>query len=329
MRENSSADRRSSSSTGTNGKCSLIRICLLLLFTSICPVPATCHAYTLTDSDDRSITFDQPFKRIISLYAAHTENLHALGLTDEIIAVSKSGTLYPDLPRLSFRDDPERFLALRPDLVLIRPMLSRACPRIVDCLEKNGVTVVSLQPVSITGMLRYWQDIAALTGREARAREIITAFRQEVERIRTKAGTIPEAKRKKVYFESIHAKMKTFAPSSIAIFALETAGGINIASDAKRVRNTNIAWYGKERILSKAGEIDLYLAQYGRMNPVTIDDIINEPGFQAIKAVRQGHIFLIREAFVSRPVPGLVKGIREIHDLLYGHAGHIGKPHGP
>lgn len=318
MKKNSSDNMKHS--TGT---------CLRLTFIFIYSMfPVICYAHTLTDSDNRSITFKQPFKRIISLYTAHTENLHALGLTDEIIAVSRSDILYPSRSRLSFRDDPERFMALRPDLVLIRPMLSRACPRMVECLEKNGVAVVSLQPASVDGMFQYWHDLAVLTGRQAKVHKIIRNFQQEVEHIRAGVMAVPRVQRKKVYFESMHAKMKTFAPTSIAIFALETAGGVNMASDAEKVRNTNIAWYGKERILSKARDIDVYLAQYGRMNPVTIDDIMNEPGFQTIKAVRQGHVFLIPEALVSRPVPGLVKGIRQIHALLYEHTGDRGKIHG-
>jgi iron complex transport system substrate-binding protein len=48
------------------------------------------------------------------------------------------------------------------------------------------------------------------------------------------------------------------------------------------VRNTNIAAYGKERILSKASEIEVLLAQKGVMNRVTVELIKQEPGFQVI-----------------------------------------------
>jgi iron complex transport system substrate-binding protein len=123
--------------------------------------------------------------------------------------------------------------------------------------------------------------------------------------------------KKKVYFESIHRKMKTFSPDSMAIFALETAGGINIAEDAKPVRNTNIAQYGKERILSHASEIDVYLAQSGAMNPPSIEMIEDEPGFKAIKAVINHQIYIIDEQIVSRPTLRLLEGIQEIGRILY------------
>ncbi|MDZ7664225.1 MAG: hypothetical protein U5K27_02665 [Desulfotignum sp.] len=50
-----------------------------------------------------------------------------------------------------------------------------------------------------------------------------------------------------MYFEAIHTRMKTFTHGSMAIYALECAGGINAAADAPSSRNTNIANYSKER----------------------------------------------------------------------------------
>ena len=123
--------------------------------------------------------------------------------------------------------------------------------------------------------------------------------------------------KKRVYFEAIHSKMKTFAPDSMTIFALQTAGGINIAADAEPVRRTNIAAYGKERIMSHADRIDVYLAQLGEMNRPTVDIIRNEPGCSAIEAVRDNEIYLIDEMIVSRPTLRLLDGIQEIGRKLY------------
>ncbi|MFZ0133041.1 MAG: hypothetical protein WAK95_10900, partial [Desulfobacterales bacterium] len=106
-------------------------------------------------------------------------------------------------------------------------------------------------------------------------------------------------------------------PDSMAVFALQTAGGINIAADADAVRGTNIAYYGKERILAKAPEIDVYLAQAGPMNRPTVAMIENEPGYAIIAAVRQKEIYIIDERTVSRPTPRLLIGIETIGKALY------------
>ena len=275
-------------------------------------------AGVIRDLGGRRIAVKRPYRRIISLYGAHTENLFSLGLSAEIIGVGRHEAYPADALSkrvFSYHDDPERFLAARPDLVLIRPMIDRGYPALITRLEKSGIAVVSLQPVNIEEMFRYWQILGLLTGQKSRAEEMIGTFQAAASACRSLTADI--AVRKGVFFESIHSKMKTFAPDSMAAFALETAGGINVAADATRVRQTNIAAYGKERILAKAAQIDVYLAQYGAMNRPTIEMIRSEPGFRVIKAIRENQIYLIDELIVSRPTMRLIDGIFEIGRRLY------------
>ncbi len=273
------------------------------------------------DQAGRRIIVHQPFDRVISLYGAHTENLFALGLDNEIIGVSRHDDFPPralDKPVYSYHDDPERFLAARPDLVLIRPMIDRGYSQFTAMLEKAGITVVSLQPGTIDEMFDYWRILGILTGRQEHARQKVIQFEHSIAAFR--GLTEGRHHRKRVYFEAIHSKMKTFAPNSMAIFALECAGGVNIASDATPIRDTNIAHYGKERILSRSAEIDVYLAQYGAMNRPTISAIKNEPGFHIIKAVAAGQIYIVDEKIVSRPTMRLLEGVYTIGTYLYPEA---------
>ncbi len=177
--------------------------------------------------------------------------------------------------------------------------------------------MISLQPNTPEETFAYWQTLGTLTGREQAAKEMIDRFTKKLEEIKALVETIPLASRKRVYFEAIHSKMKTFAPDSMAIFALTTAGGINAAADADQVRETNIAYYGAERLLAKAGDIDLFLAQQGRMNPITEQTIYDEPGFGTIKAVRERQVFLIDETLVARPTLRMIDGIIKIGSILY------------
>ncbi len=260
------------------------------------------------------------FKRIISLYPAHTENLVTLGLTEELIGIATSDTYPPTVlskQRFSHRDNAEKFIAAAPDLVLIRPMIEHAVPHLLKQLADAGITVVSLQPRSIEEMFAYWLELGRLTGKERAAKEMIAGFTLELQELQRATETISIQNRPRVYFESIHSKMKTFSPTSIAIFVLEQAGGRNIATDAKARKNTNIAAYGKERILSHANTIDVFLAQRGRMNRIDREGISKEPGFQAIKAIRDGKIFLVDEQLVSRPTLRILEGIKQVGEILY------------
>jgi len=264
---------------------------------------------------------EEGYQRIISLYSAHTENLVSMGAADQLVGISTSDN-YPEnilsKKRFSYREDPERFLSVSPDLILIRPMVERSYPQLISKLRDAGVAVVSLQPTSVDGIFDYWKELGRLSGRKQQAENMIRLFKNKLALLSQQVSQIPVDERKRVYFESIHNKMKTFAPTSIAIFALEQAGGINIATDARQVRSTNIAAYSKERILAHAHEIDAFVAQKGRMNPIRKEIIEQEPGFQAIKAIRENEIYLIAEHLVSRPTLRLLEGIESLYSLLYG-----------
>lgn len=292
----------------------LIRSIFFLVFL-FWAVPVTSHAgNVVTDAGGRSIQIDRPFTRIISLYGAHTRNLETLGLGDEIIGICPMDE-WPGKPTFSYHDGLEKFLAARPDLVLIRPMIDRAYAALVKGMERSGIVVVSLQPGSVEKMFDYWLTLGALTGKDDQARQMVSTFKNEISKIAAVTRMIPN--KKQVYFEAVHSRMKTFTPGSMAIFALETAGGTNIARDAPSVRGTNIAFYGKERILSHAHKIDVFLAQRGAMNQPTIKMIKHEPGFSVIRAVEDDQIFIVDEKIVSRPTMDLLKGIHTIAEILY------------
>ncbi|MGW8193530.1 MAG: ABC transporter substrate-binding protein [Desulforhopalus sp.] len=295
-----------------------VLVLLLLVLTQPCSAAGTSSA--IVDSSGNSIQVSRPFTRIISLYSAHTENICRLGGLSQLVGISRSDDFPPsvlDKPRFSYREDPEKFIAANPDLVLVRPMIERSYPQFIKKLRQAGITVISLQPNSIDEMFDYWRTLGVLTGREKEAKEMIADFQDALSAYARRLADKPWDRRPKVYFESIHTKMKTFAPESIGTFVLEQAGGINIAADASQVRSTNIAFYGKERLLSRGDEIDFFLAQHGRMNPVTEDTITQEPGFGAIKAIRENKVYLIDEALVSRPTFRILEGIEQLYAIFY------------
>ena len=265
-----------------------------------------------------SVLARAPYNRIISLYGAHTENLLALGAVDQLIGIDGQSVQQPGVkgkPVFSYHDDPERFLAARPDLVLIRPMIERGYSRLVQRLERSGIRVVSLQPTTVDQLEGYWRLLGELCGKASQADDMHRSFETAVLKFKGLSAQVKSPQR--VYFEAIHTKMKTFTPQAMATFAVETAGGVNVAADAPVRENNNIAVYGKERLLSHAAEIDVFLTQQGAMNQVPVETIMAEPGFSAIKAVKAGRVFQVNETIVSRPTLGLLKGIYRIGCLLY------------
>nr|WP_321256168.1 ABC transporter substrate-binding protein [uncultured Pseudodesulfovibrio sp.] len=296
----------------------MIRILLSFICMTMLCTPA--FGRTITDDSGQTVTFDKPFTRIISLYAAHSENLFGLGLEDEIIGVSRTED-YPALAlqktTFNARDGVEKFLAAKPDLILIRPMLKRGYPALWKTLKRHGITVVSLQPNTIDEMYDYWRTLGHLTGREMQAEYMIEDFKDGLVEADKRLDEFPLNERPTVFFESIHSKLSTFSPGSMPLFVLKRAGGINVATDARPRRGTNIASYGLERLLAKSNKIDVYLAQIGPMNQVSINTIKNGPAASRIMAVLNNGVFLVDEHLVSRPTMRLLQGIETVHELLH------------
>jgi len=283
-------------------------------------LPLSAASVEIVDNGGTVHHFEQPASRIISLYPAHTENLVNLGAASSLLGISKSDTVSDSTrsaARFSHHDSLEKFIAADPDCILIRPMIERSRPDLIEKLRDYGIRVISLQPTSFDELYPYWHALGRLSGTEKEAEKMIAGFKEELQEIRRAQEDLEPSRRPRVYFESIHARMRTFSPDSISMFTLQAAGGINIAADATSRHGTNIAGYSKERILAKSHEIDVFLAQSGRMNRITVDEIVNEPGFGAIKAVRENRVYLIDEDLVSRPTIRLLEGIRQIQQLIH------------
>jgi len=256
--------------------------------------------------------------RIVSLYAAHAENLAAMGAGDLLVGVSEP---LGDLPVVSARDGAEAIAALRPDLVLARPMHRNTHPGLLEQLERLGVRVACLQPASIGELEPYWVELGRLAGREPQAREMARRFGRDMTALRQEAEKRPLENRKRVFFEAIHRQMKTVSPGSLAAYALECAGGVNLAAGAEPVAGSNIAHFGLERVVALGDALEVYLAQVGPMNPVSLEEILSTPGLNSLRAVREGRVHLVDEALVSRPTPRLVEGVRALARALYPERG--------
>lgn len=269
-------------------------------------------------TDDRGIEFhfDHPVQRIVSLYAAHTENLYYLGAEDQIIGISGSEDYPPSVIKKTvcdYRSDPEKVIALNPDVILIRDFILERYPRFVETLEKTGIPVINLNPENWNDLEPYFLKLGILTGREELAQQLIQQMNNEA-----KHFSIDSKDRPRIFFEAIGNKYSTITPGSIVDQLIMMAGGLNIASDAIATSpDSRIADYGIERLLSKADDIDIYVAQTGRMNRVSVPAIYERPGFKNIRAVQNRKVFIINESIVSRPTPRLIWGLEELFKIFH------------
>lgn len=275
-------------------------------------------ALTVKDDAGKTITLQKPAKRIISLYAAHTENLLALGLDAEIIGVSRTETAaaMKDRPVFDYRADPEKILAAEPDLVLVRPFVSRAHPEFVKAMENAGVVVASFYPETFAEFDGYIECLARLTGKEATAKEKLTAFHKELAELERQAPT----KRPRVFFEAT-GTMRTVTGASIPAGVIKAAGGELVDLGGKpTAEGTSIVTYDLEQLVASGDKIDYYLAQRGAMNAtVSVEVLKQRPGYDTLPAVQAGKTAVIQEELISRPTFALLEGARTLSALWRGH----------
>ncbi|WNZ00328.1 ABC transporter substrate-binding protein (plasmid) [Sulfurospirillum sp. 'SP'] len=279
------------------------------------------YALEIEDQNGNKIIFDKPFKRVISLYPAHTDLIDDLGAGALLIGVSidlDNPDKFKDIPTYSYYDNAEKFISAKPDLILIRPMIANKFKGMIDLLKSRGIEVVSLQPSTYQELPTYWNKIGKLVGKEEASTRYVESFENEVAKIKAKVASIPSENKKGLFFETRHKDFLTTSPGSMPYTIIEILGVKNIAKDAKSIRNgSTVAPYGIEKILSHAQDIDVYIAQNGAMNRVSEEDIYNTPGFKAINAIKNKHVYLIPEEIVSRPTKKLLDGMWALGQIIY------------
>ncbi|WP_432665946.1 ABC transporter substrate-binding protein [Wukongibacter baidiensis] len=277
-------------------------------------------AISFIDDMGEEIKLKEPCEKIISLYSAHTENLFTLGLENEIIGVGKSD-IYPvdaiEKDIYDYKSDPEKIIAAEPDLVLIRPFINRKVPDFVETLKRAGITVVSLYPEKFEEFDNYIMKLASLTGKTEKASELLTKFHSDIKAINETTKDIDD--KMTVYFESSENGYKTVTTDSMPAKAIEYAGGINIASDVKPIKEgSSIAPYGVEKLLENAEKIDVFVSQRGVMNAGgNYHSIVIRPGFDTLKAVQNDRVYVINQKMISSPTFRYYKGVREIARMMY------------
>lgn len=279
---------------------------------------------SFTDDSGKKIILNKPAQKIISLYSANTENLYSLGLDKEIIGVGMSDK-YPEKvlkkKRYSSKDDPELVIAAKPDVVLARTFDINQYPKYFKAIESAGIPVVDLYCDSFDKFDEYITKLGTMVGRENEAKNLISQFNSGIKKIKNNSEKIKN--KKTAYFESVGKGFETATPNSFAGTALTLVGLDNIVKDAKTDSSKTVFKYGEESLLSKADNIDVYIAQKGAMNKtVSVEEIKNRPGYSKIKAVQKGNIIIIDEQLISSATLRYLDGLKELQDKVYGDQIH-------
>src|SRR5687767_11617843 len=289
--------------------------------------------------------------RIVSLLPSATEIACAIGLQDELVAVTHECDWPPsvvgkaivtrsvqDLEGASSRDihvrvtasmhggsslyelDEEALAAAKPDLILTQE-LCRVCA--VSYREVNEVarridadiTVVSLEPTSIEGILNTITTVGAMAEVEDAAIDVVEALRERLGAIEQRVAARRDAGRAAARVVALEWLDPPFAVGHWVPEQIRRAGGWDLlGSDGEKAHPTT--W---EAVADVEPDI-LLLMPCGFHLAETVHEWARTeipPWVAALPAARRGAVFAMDgSAFFSRPGPRVIDGIEMLAEIM-------------
>ncbi len=251
-------------------------------------------------------------RRIVCLTEETTETLYLLGEGDRVVGVSGYTVRPPEArqkPRVSafLHARYEKIEALEPDLILA---FSDLQADITTELVKRGHDVFTFNQRSVDEILRMIRMLAGMVGVQEKGEALAARLQQGLDDIRAQAATFP--RRPRVYFEEWDDPL--ISGIRWVEELIEIAGGEPVFPER---RHASLA---KDRIVTSddviAAAPDVILGSWcGK--PLRPERIAARAGWDAIPAVRDGHIYEVKSALILQPGPAaLTDGVAEVHAHL-------------
>ena len=253
-------------------------------------------------------------QRIVCLTEETTEWLYLLGEEARIVGISG----YTVRPRRAREEKPkvsaftsakiEKILELRPDCVF---GFSDLQADIAAELIRRGVQVTVFNQRSIAEIFSMLYQVAAMVGQEARGLVLLELIRARLQEIEAAARRLP--RRPRVFFEEWdepHISAIRWVSELVTI-----AGGDDCFPELATQA------LGKDRIIADGAEIvrrdpDIVIGSWcgKKFRP---ELVTARPGWDQIKAVREGQLFEIKSADILQPGPAaLTDGVEQLHRIV-------------
>jgi len=245
-------------------------------------------------------------QRILCLSAEAADICARLGAWDRVVAVSAFASQAglerrPVIGGFSSCDI-ERALSFSPDLVIA---FSDVQAGIAAEFIRAGCTVLATNQRTLVEIEETIRLIGRTIGLPEKGAKLARDFRAGLDSVACHEGPHP-----KVYFE----EWPDPAVSGIGWVGeiIELAGGVDIFAERRggKAAARTVVW---EEILR--AEPDIILASWcGK--PVDVSSIAKRPGFEALQAVKDGHIYALDSDIILQPGPRLIEGAREVRRIL-------------
>jgi iron complex transport system substrate-binding protein len=276
-------------------------LCLGLLSVQWTATEESHAAVQAVDFRGKNIQISKPAERIVCLIESALSGLYMLGAERQVVGIPANiyntgvNRWYAPLDeRIRKKKLPapgnwdfvnlESVIALRPDLVLIWSEQTET----IAALEERGIPVFGILLKSKEDVYREIEALGELTGRRARAAELVNYSKTELERFSSRLPA--DLKKTSVYYMWAQGNLETSCAGSTVNDLISFAGGQNVCAGLTSEHMvTNL-----EKILS--WNPDLVVMWYNeRKSP---QDILDDPQWRAVAAVKNRRVHEFPEVFL-------------------------------
>jgi iron complex transport system substrate-binding protein len=261
----------------------------------------------------------RPAQRIVSLCPSNTEILFALGLGDRVVAVDNDSDYPPAATRLpkvgpDLDVDIAKVAAAEPDLVVASlsvPGMERNLLR----LESAGLPYIVLHSQRLDEIYRDIQLVADLAGVPERGAALVADLQARFAALAERAKVA--ANRPRLYWEWWPKPLITPGRPSWITDLSTLANATNAFADLPKESDVITS----DDVIARDPDVVL-ICWCGARRAVSLDKIVARPGWDRIRAVREGRVHVVWEGLFGRPGPRLVEGfawlVRAAHPELFG-----------
>jgi len=250
--------------------------------------------------------------RIVCLTEETTETLYLLGQGDRIVGVSGYTVRPPEArrkPKISafINAKFDKIVALEPDLILA---FSDLQADLVAELIRRGLPVVTFNQRCVGEILQMIRMLGGLVGCQVEAERLADRLDAGLNRIRDAAARLP--KRPRVFFEEWDEPL--ISGIRWVEELVEIAGGDPVFPDLAHCGLARDRVVDPAEVARRNPEV-VFASWCGKkMKKTTIQ---NRPGWNAVAAVRNDHVFEIKSTYILQPGPAsLTDGVAQLHAHL-------------
>lgn len=276
----------------------------------------------ITDSAGRTITLEEPVKRVVALTSRVAETMRMFGIEDKLIGVTDSIIEAPkQFPALvettsvgsGFRPCVETVLYLKPDVLFT--WVKRPDPEQLRKaeLEAVGIKVIRLDLYRAGALLEEIRVLGEIFDREKEAEAYISWHDKYINLVKERVAAIPQDEKVRVFAESDGAGKSPGTRRAMGAGAgiqelITIAGGINIAADiiAKTSGEVETEWLLTENPDVIIGREMRRAGGFETDDPADMREHYNEikglPGFATeVKAVINGRVYIVSSDVLGGP----------------------------